>query len=188
MFQSVGPGELFTIGIVALIVFGPHRLPDMARRIGGYMRELRAAAADIRQGLDAEVRQLKDPIESVTKDLTKPVTEVKDTLAQTADVVKKSTDSTTEAVNKSLDEARTAGKVEWVGPAPKTGVKPDEAWDGTKTTFLVYLGRPGLRQYWEGRRGFFHEDFVHFVDNSTPPEMKSGAEMSRLSGDPNVST
>ena len=130
MFQSVGPGELFTIGIIALIVFGPHRLPDMARRLGGYVRELRAAASDIKRGLDAEVQQLKEPLDAVKADLTKPVSEVKETLAQTADAVKQSTESTTDAVNAGLDEVRSAGKVEWVGPQPKVGVSPDEAWEG----------------------------------------------------------
>jgi hypothetical protein len=60
------------------------------------------------------------------------------------------------------------------------GSLPSEAWDGTKTTFMVYIGRPGLREYWEGRRAFFHADFVRFVDSTEPPSMKSGAEMSKL--------
>lgn len=57
---------------------------------------------------------------------------------------------------------------------------PEEAWEGTKTTFMVYIGRPGLAQYWEGRRGFFHQDFIRFVDSTAVPDMKSGAQMSKL--------
>ena len=132
MFQSVGPGEVFTIALLALIVFGPHRLPDMARRIGGYVRELRAAAADIRQGLDREVADLKEPFDAVKSDLTKPVSEIKETLSETADVVKESTAPAADALNKVIDDARDAGKVQWVGPEPATGTSPDEAWEGMK--------------------------------------------------------
>ena len=130
MFQSIGPGELITIGLIALIVFGPHRLPEIARRVGGYVRDLRAAAADIRRGLDEEVRQLREPLEGMTKDLTKPVTEIKDTLNETADAVKESTKDATDALNRTVDEVKGAGNVEWIGPQPKTGVSPDDAWKG----------------------------------------------------------
>jgi len=132
MFQSIGPGEIFFIGFVALIVFGPHRLPDMARRLGGYVKDLRAAALEIKSGLDAEVQQLREPLDEVKKDLTKPVTEIKQTLSETADAIKKSTEATTASVKRSVDEVRAAGNVQWVGAEPKTGVAPDEAWDGMK--------------------------------------------------------
>ena len=130
MFQSIGYGELFVIGLVALIVFGPQRLPEMARKVGGYVRQLRSAAAEIKEGLDAEVRQLREPIDAVTKDLTKPITEIKQSLSETADALKKSAEPTTDAVNKTVDEVRSAGKVQWVGAEPKSGVSPGEAWDG----------------------------------------------------------
>ena len=58
MFESIGYGELFVIGLVALIVFGPQRLPEMARKVGGYIRELRFGRPPrSREGLDAEVRR-----------------------------------------------------------------------------------------------------------------------------------
>jgi hypothetical protein len=60
------------------------------------------------------------------------------------------------------------------------GSLPDDAWEGTMTTFMVYMGRPGLREYWEERRGFFHGDFVRFVDHLDAPTIKSGAEVSKL--------
>ena len=60
------------------------------------------------------------------------------------------------------------------------GSLPDNAWEGTRTTFMVYMGRPGLREYWEQRRGFFHKGFVRFVDGIDVPAMKSGAEVSKL--------
>jgi sec-independent protein translocase protein TatA len=45
MFQ-VGPLELLIVGIIALLVLGPSRLPDAARAMGKGMREFRTALDD----------------------------------------------------------------------------------------------------------------------------------------------
>jgi sec-independent protein translocase protein TatA len=42
MFQ-VGPLELLVVGIIALLVLGPARLPDAARAMGKGMREFKSA-------------------------------------------------------------------------------------------------------------------------------------------------
>jgi sec-independent protein translocase protein TatA len=40
---NVGPLELLVVGIIALIVIGPKRLPDMARSVGKGVREFKHA-------------------------------------------------------------------------------------------------------------------------------------------------
>jgi sec-independent protein translocase protein TatA len=40
-FVNVGPLELLVIGIIALIVLGPKRLPEAARSVGKGIREFR---------------------------------------------------------------------------------------------------------------------------------------------------
>ena len=42
---SVGPWEIILVLIVALLVFGPKRLPEMGRSIGKGMREFRNSVA-----------------------------------------------------------------------------------------------------------------------------------------------
>jgi sec-independent protein translocase protein TatA len=42
-FVNVGPMELLVIGVIALLVLGPKRLPDAARSLGRGMREMREA-------------------------------------------------------------------------------------------------------------------------------------------------
>lgn len=52
---GVGAQELVLILVVALLVFGPKRLPDLARSLGKGMAEFRKASNDLRQNLqDAE--------------------------------------------------------------------------------------------------------------------------------------
>ena len=44
---NIGPGELILILIIALVVLGPGKLPDVASSLGKSIREFRKAASDI---------------------------------------------------------------------------------------------------------------------------------------------
>ena len=44
---NIGPGELILILIIALVVLGPGKLPDVAASLGKSVREFRKAATDI---------------------------------------------------------------------------------------------------------------------------------------------
>ena len=46
---SIGPVEIVVVAAIALIVFGPERLPEIARNIGKAIRELRRMASDVRE-------------------------------------------------------------------------------------------------------------------------------------------
>jgi sec-independent protein translocase protein TatA len=46
-FPNIGPGELILILIIALIVLGPGKLPDVASSLGKSVREFRKAATDV---------------------------------------------------------------------------------------------------------------------------------------------
>jgi len=55
MFQ-VGPLELLVVGIIALLVLGPQRLPDAAKAVGRGVREFRTALEDPDEDDDHAVR------------------------------------------------------------------------------------------------------------------------------------
>lgn len=48
ILESIGTSELILIGIVALIVFGPRKLPQMAKTIGKMMAEFRGATNEFK--------------------------------------------------------------------------------------------------------------------------------------------
>jgi Tat protein translocase TatB subunit len=50
--MQVGPGEILVILIVALLVFGPQRLPEVGRQVGAAVRELRRMQDTVRGELD----------------------------------------------------------------------------------------------------------------------------------------
>jgi sec-independent protein translocase protein TatA len=63
-FPNIGPGELILILIIALVVLGPGKLPDVASSLGKSMREFRKAASDVTDAgkLDAPPSQPAAPV------------------------------------------------------------------------------------------------------------------------------
>ncbi len=55
MFPSLGMGELLIIGVVALIVFGPRKLPELGRSLGKTLQEFRRASNELKHTLDEEI-------------------------------------------------------------------------------------------------------------------------------------
>jgi sec-independent protein translocase protein TatB len=55
IFESIGTSELMLIGLVALIVFGPRKLPDMARTIGKTMADFRRSTDDFKRTWQQEI-------------------------------------------------------------------------------------------------------------------------------------
>ena len=52
---SLGFGEILIILILALVIFGPRRLPEMGRTIGKSMRDLRRATSEIKTELESDI-------------------------------------------------------------------------------------------------------------------------------------
>ena len=57
--ESLGTPELMLIALVALIVFGPRKLPQMGRTIGKYTAEFRRASGEFRQTWEREVQMVE---------------------------------------------------------------------------------------------------------------------------------
>jgi sec-independent protein translocase protein TatA len=57
---GVGPAELVLILIIVLIVFGPDQLPEIAKKLGGGVRELRRNLDAISSEVDDTVKPFKE--------------------------------------------------------------------------------------------------------------------------------
>lgn len=55
---DIGIGEVFVLLVVALLVFGPDRLPEMAKQAAGFVRDLRMMVANARKDLSGSVGDL----------------------------------------------------------------------------------------------------------------------------------
>jgi Tat protein translocase TatB subunit len=59
MFGTLGGPELFLILVVALIVFGPRKLPEIGKSVGKMMAEFRKASQDFQRTIEEEVEAEK---------------------------------------------------------------------------------------------------------------------------------
>lgn len=59
MFGTLGGPELFLIFVVALIVFGPRKLPEIGKQLGKMMGEFRRASNEFRSTIENEVEAEK---------------------------------------------------------------------------------------------------------------------------------
>ncbi len=76
--------ELFLIGLIALIVLGPERLPEVARALGRWMARLRRFIEDVKRDIDHEVQD--DNLAAFRK--------IQEELAETRSVLERSTHET----------------------------------------------------------------------------------------------
>ena len=56
MFGSIGMPELVIILVIALIIFGPRKLPELGRSLGKSIGEFRRASNELRSTLEEEIR------------------------------------------------------------------------------------------------------------------------------------
>ena len=65
---GIGMQEIIIILIVALIIIGPKKLPDLARALGRAMGEFRRAADDLKDNLD--INGMKADKEKLLREIT----------------------------------------------------------------------------------------------------------------------
>jgi len=56
MFGPIGMPELVIIMVIALIIFGPRKLPELGRSIGRSLNEFKKASNELRSTLEEEIR------------------------------------------------------------------------------------------------------------------------------------
>lgn len=89
LFFDISGGELLLILFVAFLVFGPSKLPELARKLGKGMNEIRRASDEIKREIRKEADKLdKDdeirkanPLQDLgrmTRDIEKPLRETTD--------------------------------------------------------------------------------------------------------------
>ncbi len=65
---DIGLPELIVIFVVALLVFGPKRLPELGRTLGKGLGELKRAFQDVKEQVETEFEETNKTLGSVLKD------------------------------------------------------------------------------------------------------------------------
>jgi sec-independent protein translocase protein TatB len=65
---NIGPGELVVIGVLALLLLGPDKLPELARGLGKALREFRKHTDDVRGMVEREFYKMdQDVLQDASK-------------------------------------------------------------------------------------------------------------------------
>ncbi len=72
---GIGMPELILIAVVALIVLGPKKLPDLAKSMGKAMREFKKATSELKETfqIDEEVSEVKKAFSDFHSDVNQAV-------------------------------------------------------------------------------------------------------------------
>src|SRR3954466_1707108 len=73
MFGSIGMPELLIILTLALIIFGPRKLPELGRSLGKSLGEFKRASNELRNTLDEEIRLEEDRSARAARPAAEPV-------------------------------------------------------------------------------------------------------------------
>jgi sec-independent protein translocase protein TatB len=86
-FLGIGPLELIVVAIIALIVVGPERLPELAQSVGKTLRDLRAMSEGLTSEWQQELGTLTDidTGQGLKETLTRPFEEAQAEIQQVLD-------------------------------------------------------------------------------------------------------
>lgn len=70
MFGSIGMPELIIILVIALIIFGPRKLPELGKSLGRSLSEFKKASTDLQNTLEQEIK-IEEQKEAETKTKSK---------------------------------------------------------------------------------------------------------------------
>jgi sec-independent protein translocase protein TatB len=120
---SVGLGEIVIIAAIVLIIFGPDRLPEIARKGAELIRKSRAATSELTSTLRDEygdviapLNEVREELKSVRRDLTSAATSI----AEDASAVGKELKATIDPTLAPMAQP----------PADSTGKEPDKVEPG----------------------------------------------------------
>ena len=104
---DVGFWEITIIGVVALIIVGPERLPGLARTAGLWIGKARRMIADVKRDIDREIKasemgDIKEGLNSAKKEVEKAASNIKQ--ASGVDEIQSSIKETLDESGSELDE------------------------------------------------------------------------------------
>ncbi|MFA7666200.1 MAG: Sec-independent protein translocase protein TatB [Burkholderiaceae bacterium] len=111
---DLGFSELFVIGLVALVVLGPERLPRVARQAGQWMGKLQRYVADVKSDLNRQMEL--DELRNLQKEVTEAARDVESSFKSAIDETRSEFDSI-------------AGSLDGSSPETETSARSQTDWD-----------------------------------------------------------
>ncbi len=130
---GIGSTELFIIIIVALIVIGPKKLPDLMRTLGKGMAEFKRVSSDVKETFDKEVKKAEKEIKEEEKKLKETV--------ETAVEEKKPEEADKAVGDKPAETATETASTEPVHGTPATDVPANDEPEKSADTVPPTTGK-----------------------------------------------
>jgi TatA/E family protein of Tat protein translocase len=77
-FFDISGGEILVILLVVFIIFGPDKIPEIARWFGKGMNEIKKATSEIQEEITRETGDLKKATKKISDEINKQAKEVTD--------------------------------------------------------------------------------------------------------------
>lgn len=114
------------LGVAAILIFGPERLPGMIRKAGEYYAQLQSVAHTFRQELESEVGEVTGPLKEAAADISSAGRDIADTGREVSELAIEA-GQPDEAVEAVVEEQPTADP----SPTPADVTATDDKETGT---------------------------------------------------------
>ncbi|HEY3673182.1 MAG TPA: twin-arginine translocase TatA/TatE family subunit [Acidimicrobiia bacterium] len=95
---SLGPAEILVVLVIALLVFGPNKMPDIAKQVGKGFREFRRVQQHLKSELRDVVSEFDSPSSATVEQQAVPMLPPKDATPEAATPEAAVPEATTESV------------------------------------------------------------------------------------------
>lgn len=107
MFDS-GFLELLVVGIIALIVIGPERLPEVATKVGKFIGKIKAFVATTRDDIEREMRA--DELKSMLAKQKEEIGELRDMMNSTKTDISSELNEASQLLDESMKDAQASAR------------------------------------------------------------------------------
>jgi sec-independent protein translocase protein TatB len=137
---GIGYQEMFIILVVALVIFGPARLPEMAGQVGRWVRDFRRMSGELTGEFEKTFAEVEEVKRSIKREMQSIQDEVEGVSKSTRGDLKKSPARSSTGAKKATGGALKSGST--TGTAAKTaGAKTEPAANGARTKMPALEGR-----------------------------------------------
>jgi len=135
-FLGIGPGEVLLILVLALIVFGPKRLPEIGRTLGKTIKEIRNVSEELTTQFRGELAEVTEDLQSLTEEAEGELRTVTEGLQEaSSDVVGELKEASSE-LQAAAEQASGSATVSEAKPAPDVASQRQQA-DAHETDILA---------------------------------------------------
>jgi TatA/E family protein of Tat protein translocase len=127
---NIGLPELLIIAAIALIVFGPNKLPELAKGLGKAMREFKKATEEVKESFEAETKDLKELKDTLTQE--NPLTDLAEEMTTSMEVSKEPSSNVESSGVSTVSEEKSLSGETLIPEGTSTSIEEKKAEEGKK--------------------------------------------------------